>query len=247
MMLTGGYDRKINVYTVMRVCTMNQQLQLNNSLENIKPVEFCTSLVGHENDIRDISIVSPEKFDDTNSIFFCSCSQDTYIRIWNVTKLENNNLSTLANNVNALKTNSIYDEYKSKTSYVIKVPIHDKEKLTMNYECEYYNITLESVLSGHEDVVSSVTWGKIDQNFVILSSSLDFSVGIWVYDKKYNIWDKKYSLGEMIGNKHAFFYATFLNSYKEVLAYSYHGSLYYWKMNNEGKFEANPIIHGHFE
>ena len=247
MMLTGGYDRKINVYTVMRVCTMNQQLQLKNNLEKINPVEFCTSLVGHENDIRDISIVSSEKFDEVNSFFFCSCSQDSYIRIWNVTKLENNNLSTLANNVNALKTNSIYDEYKSKTSYVIKVPIHDKEKLTINNECEYYNITLDSVLSGHEDVVSSVTWGKIDQNFVILSSSLDFSVGIWVYDKKYNIWDKKYSLGEMIGNKHVFFYATFLNSYKEVLAYSYHGSLYYWKMNNEGKFEANPIIHGHFE
>ena len=35
----------------------------------------------------------------------------------------------LNNNVNTLKTNSIYDEYKSKTSYVIKVPIHDKEKI----------------------------------------------------------------------------------------------------------------------
>ena len=248
MMLTGGYDRKINIYSVMRVNTMNQQLQMNNNnLEKINPVEYCTSLIGHENDIRDISIVSSEKFDNVNSIFFCSCSQDSYIRVWNVTKLEKNDLSKLADNVNTLKTNSIYDEYKSKTSYVIKVPIHDKEKITINNEYEYYNITLDSVLSGHEDVVSSVMWGKIDENFVILSSSLDFSVGIWVYDKKYNIWDKKYSLGEMIGNKHAFFYATFLNSYKEVLAYSYHGSLYYWKMNNEGTFVANPIIHGHFE
>ena len=248
MMLTGGYDRKINIYIVMRVNTMNQQLQMNNNnLEKINPVEYCTSLIGHENDIRDISIVSSEKFDNVNSIFFCSCSQDSYIRVWNVTKLEKNDLSKLADNVNTLKTNSIYDEYKSKTSYVIKVPIHDKEKITINNEYEYYNITLDSVLSGHEDVVSSVKWGKIDENFVILSSSLDFSVGIWVYDKKYNIWDKKYSLGEMIGNKHAFFYATFLNSYKEVLAYSYHGSLYYWKMNNEGTFVANPIIHGHFE
>ena len=247
MMLTGGYDRKINVYTVMRIKTMNNQLQMNNNSEKINPVEFCTSLVGHENDIRDISIVSPEKFDDAKNIFFCSCSQDSYIRVWNVTKLEKNELSTLANNINASKTNSIYDEYKSKTSYVIKVPIHDKERLTPINDYDYYNITLDSVLSGHEDVVSSVTWGKIDQSFVILSSSLDFSVGIWVYDKKYNIWDKKYSLGEMIGNKHAFFNATFLSSYKEVLAYSYHGSLYYWKMNNEGKYETNPVVHGHFE
>ena len=248
MMLTGGYDKKINVYTIMRVKTMSQQLILNNNdLEKIKPVEFCTSLVGHENDIRDIAIVSPEKYDDAKSIFFCSCSQDSYIRVWNTTKLDKNDLSTLADNLNTSKTNSIYDEYKSKTSYVIKVPIHDKEDINLKNKYEYYNITLDSVLSGHEDVVSSVTWGKIDDNFVILSSSLDFSVGIWVFDKKYNIWDKKYSLGEMIGNKHAFFYATFLNSYKEVLAYSYHGSLYYWKMNNEDKFEAVPVVHGHFD
>ena len=243
MMLTGGYDKKINVYTVMRIKTMNQELQ-NRSMNSIKAVEFCTSLTGHENDIRDISIVSNELFDNVNSIFFCSCSQDTFIRVWNVTKLEKNELTDMANNINTLKSNSIYDEYKSKTSYVIKVPLHDSEKNLSKFE--YYNITLDSVLSGHEDVVSSVKWGQCDNNFIILSSSLDFSIGIWVFNKKYNIWDKKYSLGEMIGNKHAFFYATFLNSYKEVLAYSFHGSIYLWKMNENEQYEAKPVIHGHF-
>ena len=99
------------------------------------------------------------------------------------------------------------------------MPLHDSEKNLSKFE--YYNITLDSVLSGHEDVVSSVKWGQCDNNFIILSSSLDFSIGIWVFNKKYNIWDKKYSLGEMIGNKHAFFFFFFLNSYKEVLAYSF--------------------------
>ena len=243
MMLTGGYDKKINVYTVMRIKTMNQELQ-NRSMNSIKAVQFCTSLTGHENDIRDISIVSNELFDNVNNIFFCSCSQDTFIRVWNVTKLEKNELTDMANNINTLKSNSIYDEYKSKTSYVIKVPLHDSEKNLSKFE--YYNITLDSVLSGHEDSVSSVKWGQCDNNFIILSSSLDFSIGIWVFNKKYNIWDKKYSLGEMIGNKHAFFYATFLNSYKEVLAYSFHGSIYLWKMNENEQYEAKPVIHGHF-
>ena len=243
MMLTGGYDKKINVYIVMRIKTMNQELQ-NNNINSIKTVEFCTSLSGHENDIRDISIVSNDIFDNVNNIFFSSCSQDSFIRVWNVTKLEKNELSEMANNINELKSNSIYDEYKSKTSYVIKVPIHDTEKLLLKYE--YYNITLDSVLSGHEDVVSSIKWGQLDNNFMILSSSLDFSIGIWVFNKKYNLWDKKYSLGEMIGNKHAFFYATFLDSYKEVLAYSFHGSLYLWKMNEKEEYEAKPVIHGHF-
>ena len=73
----------------------------------------------------------------------------------------------MAKNVNTLKTNSIYDEYKSKTSYVIKVPFYNNEKNLSEYE--YYNITLDSVLSGHEDVVSSVQWGYIDNNYIILS------------------------------------------------------------------------------
>ena len=243
-MLTGGYDKKINVYSVMRINTMNHELQ-NKSIDSIKTVEFCTSLTGHENDIRDISIVSPEIFDNVNNIFFCSCSQDSFIRVWNINKLEKNELSEMANNINSMKSNSIYDEYKSKTSYVIKIPVYDTEKLLSKYE--YYNIILDSVLSGHEDAVSSVKWGQLDNNdFIILSSSLDFSIGIWVFNKKYNIWDKKYSLGEMIGNKHAFFYATFLNNYKEVLAYSFHGSLYFWKMNEQEKYEAMPVVHGHF-
>ena len=244
LMLTGGYDKKINVYSVMRINTMNHELQ-NKSIDSIKTVEFCTSLTGHENDIRDISIVSPEIFDNVNNIFFCSCSQDSFIRVWNINKLEKNELSEMANNINSMKSNSIYDEYKSKTSYVIKIPVYDTEKLLSKYE--YYNIILDSVLSGHEDAVSSVKWGQLDNNdFIILSSSLDFSIGIWVFNKKYNIWDKKYSLGEMIGNKHAFFYATFLNNYKEVLAYSFHGSLYFWKMNEQEKYEAMPVVHGHF-
>ena len=70
-------------------------------------------------------------------------------------------INTIVNNINASKINSIYDEYKSKSSYVIKMPIHDKEKLTPINDYDYYNITLDSVLTGHEDMVSSVTWGKM--------------------------------------------------------------------------------------
>ena len=57
-------------------------------------------------------------------------------------------INTIVNNINASKINSIYDEYKSKSSYVIKMPIHDKEKLTPINDYDYYNITLDSVLTG---------------------------------------------------------------------------------------------------
>ena len=248
LLLTGGYDRVINIHSIMRIKKLNLELQKKNlekeDYSKIKPVEYLVSLTGHENDIRDINCVCPETH-NSKSIFFCSSSQDNYIRIWNITKLEENSLNSIADKININKTNSIYDEYKSKTSYVIKV--EKDENNTNLIEYDYYNITLESILQGHEDSVSSIQWEKVDEeNYYILSSSFDYTVSIWVFDKKHNMWNKEYTLGEMIGNKHQFFYATFLDSYKNILAYSYNGAFYNWKMNNENQYESNLIIHGHF-
>lgn len=171
LLLTGGYDSVINVYTVMRIKEMNKRIQ--NKTE-FAPVNFKVSLTGHLNDIRGISAITPY-LDNTKDIYFASCSQDTYIRVWHVVKLSNNDMLNLAHNAKgSLQSLSVFDEYKSKTSYVIKTEKDD-----------YYNIILDSVLSGHEESVSSVKWGFIDEKPVILSSSFDFTVGIWKFDEKY--------------------------------------------------------------
>lgn len=238
LLLSGGYDSVVNVHTVMRIKKMNKEVI---EKKEVHPLEYKVSLTGHSNDIRDIAAISPITH-NSDMITFCSCSQDNYIRTWNVTKLKENEYSSMADKVNVNKTNSIFDEYKSKTSYVIKVETNIEKK-----EYEYYNITLDSVLSGHEDSVSSVKWEKINDTYAILSSSFDFTVAIWSFDKKHNIWNKEHTLGEMSGNRHAFFYATFLNDYKEVLAYAYNGALYLWKLDEkENQYKNQLITHGHF-
>lgn len=51
----------------------------------------------------------------------------------------------------------------------------------------------------------------------------------------------------MVGNKHAFFSAMFLDSFKSVIAYTYNGSFYYWKSKDgEKTYSSQPIVHGHF-
>ena len=51
----------------------------------------------------------------------------------------------------------------------------------------------------------------------------------------------------MVGNKHAFFYANFIENYNSILAYTYNGSFYLWRYNqNEKQYKSCPIIHGHF-
>jgi WD40 repeat protein len=156
LLLSGGYDSLIHVYLVKRVVDRQQLVEKNNL------IEFKVSLSGHANDIRDISAISPYT-DSSTEFYFATCSQDTYIRIWQVNKL-----STTHN-----PTNDVFEEYKSKTSYVISAAE------------EFYNITLDSVLSGHEEAVSSVRWGRINDHTVLLSSSFDFTVGVWSYDKRY--------------------------------------------------------------
>ena len=46
-----------------------------------------------------------------------------------------------------------------------------------------------------------------------------------------NLWDKEETIGEMSGNKHAFYFARFLKGFEYVLAYTYNGAFYLWKYN----------------
>jgi WD40 repeat protein len=201
LLLSGGYDSSVNVYTVNR---------------GSKEVQFKIALKGHLNDIRDISAICPQ-LDDTKSIQFVSSSQDTYIRLWHVSEMSSEDVKALTETLQ--QTNiTVFDEYKSKTSYVF----HTESE-------QYYNITLDSVLSGHEDSVSSVKWGYVDNELVLLSSSFDFTVGLWRYDNEYNIWNKDVTLGEMLGNKHSFYSALFVENYNSILAYTYNGAFYLWR------------------
>ena len=170
LLLTGGYDSLINVYTVMRVKEINHCIQQK---VEFSPVCFKISIQGHLNDIRDIAAISPF-VDSTDEFYFATCSQDTYIRVWRIVALNKGEIMSLAETINQKGSLSVFDEYKSKTSYVIKTE-HE----------EYYNIILDSVLSGHEESVSSVKWGRVDDKKVLLTSSFDFTVGIWRYDDKY--------------------------------------------------------------
>lgn len=141
--------------------------------KEFSPCSHKISMQGHVNNIREISAICP-KLDDTNELYFASSSQDTYIRIWHVVQLNSDEIKSMAETINQKGSLSIFDAYKSKTSYVIKT---DKD--------EYYNVILDSVLSGHEESVSSVKWGYLDSKPVLISSSFDFTVGIWKFDEKY--------------------------------------------------------------
>jgi elongator complex protein 2 len=57
----------------------------------------------------------------------------------------------------------------------------------------------------------------------------------------------------MVGNKHAFFSAIFIENYSSILAYTYNGAFYLWRTEpatdknySQILYKSHPVIHGHF-
>lgn len=170
LLLSGGYDNLINVHVIKRdlsyLCENN-----NENFDNVEIV-YKLSLQGHVNSIRDI-VALPHSMNKINKdLMFASCSQDSYIRLWHVAKITQEEIDFLVENIEKKGNTGIYEEYKTKMSYVIKTK-----------DQNYFNIVLDSVLSGHEESVSSVRWGVIENQNVLLSSSFDFTLSLWKFDE----------------------------------------------------------------
>ena len=60
----------------------------------------------------------------------------------------------------------------------------------------------------------------------LLSSSFDFTVCLWSADPATEAWAVKSTLGALVGNKHAYFGATFLEDIDQILAYTYGGAMH---------------------
>lgn len=151
------------------------------------------------------------------------------MRLWKIQPLEN-----ISDNMGGHED---VRQYESKTSYVLQ----DEG------ETKVYNITLESVMTQHQESVSSVRWGiRKDRDnqdinlqlkdFCLLTASFDFTVCVWKPDLETGIWSVESTLGAMSGNKHAYFDALFLEDDQKILAYTYHGAMHQWNKKTEGDF-----------
>lgn len=68
---------------------------------------------------------------------------------------------------------------------------------------------------------------------VLLSSSFDFTVALWKADEETEAWEIESTLGALVGNKHAYFGAIFLQNSKNILAYTYGGAMHQWERKED--------------
>ncbi|XP_069075718.1 elongator complex protein 2 isoform X2 [Pleurodeles waltl] len=191
-------------------------------------------LQGHEDWIRGVEWAICD-----GNLFLASCAQDCVIRIWKIyLKAERNPVNlNYSESVNSVKLKEKILFLKSK-----------------NAEAKYA-VTLETLLSGHEDSVYAVHWqpsfikdGKIHQPMCLLSASMDKTMILWAPDEESGVWLEQVRVGEVGGNTLGFYGCQFSPEGSMILAHTFNGALHLWRQNPSIKGEWTPavVISGHF-
>lgn len=121
-----------------------------------------------------------------------------------------------------------------------------------------YQISLESLLVGHEDWVYSVEWqpplispgegSEYFQPFSILSASMDKTMMIWKPEKTSGIWMNVVTVGELSHCALGFYGGHWSPRGDSILAHGYGGSFHFWVNFGADTDDWKPqrVPSGHF-
>ncbi|WOL06613.1 elongator complex protein 2 [Canna indica] len=202
-----------------------------------KFVHAC-ELKGHTDWIRSLDFSLPLCIDgEKESLFLVSSSQDRSIRIWKMAMCVSS-----ANSQVPYRKEGI-----GLTSYI--------EGPLFLAGSSSYQVSLESLLVGHEDWVYSVQWqpalfngSKAYQPMSILSASMDKTMMIWKPEKNTGIWVNMVTVGELSHSALGFYGGHWAPDGKSILAHGYGGSFHLWR--NTGvdceNWQPQNVPSGHF-
>lgn len=194
-------------------------------------------LKGHTDWIRSLDFSLPTHTNgEAASLQLVSSSQDKGIRIWKITLSD-----SLANGSR--------DEI-SLASY-IKGPLFAVGSSS-------YQVSLESLLIGHEDWVYSVEWHpplatfgdgiEFFQPQSILSASMDKTMMVWQPEKTTGIWMNVVTVGELSHCALGFYGGRWSPKGDAILAHGYGGSFHLWRNIGVDSEDWKPhkVPSGHF-
>ncbi|WCJ24465.1 Elongator complex protein 2 [Euphorbia peplus] len=230
----------ISNYIVLAMGGLDSKIHIYCGERTGKFIHAC-ELKAHTDWIRSLDFSLPVCMDGKDDrILLVSSSQDKGIRIWKMALR-----GSLANCTSMYKKEDI-----SLASY-IEGPVLVAGSST-------YQISLESLLIGHEDWVYSVEWqpplttsadrGTYHQPQSILSASMDKTMMIWQPEKKTGIWMNVVTVGELSHSALGFYGGHWSSDGKSIVAHGYGGSFHMWKnvgidMDN---WQPQKVPSGHF-
>ncbi|KAG6757723.1 hypothetical protein POTOM_038045 [Populus tomentosa] len=226
-------------HMVLAIGGLDNKIHLYCGERTGKFVHAC-DLKAHTDWIRSLDFSLPICNDEANSILLVSSSQDKGIRIWKMTLR-----GSLTNNQGTYRKEEI-----SLASYI--------EGPVLVAGSSSYQISLESLLIGHEDWVYSVEWQPPSMTSVeettyhqpqsILSASMDKTMMIWQPERKTGIWMNVVTVGELSHSALGFYGGHWSPDGNAILAHGYGGAFHLWK--NVGvdvdHWQPQKVPSGHF-
>ncbi|KAG4394889.1 hypothetical protein GLYMA_20G121000v4 [Glycine max] len=203
-----------------------------------KFVHAC-ELKGHTDWIRSLDFSLPISINgEVNNIFLVSSSQDKGIRIWKMALR-----SSMSNGHGIDRKGEI-----SLSSYI--------EGPVLVAGSSSFQVSLESLLIGHEDWVYSVMWqpplvapmeeDAYYQPQSILSASMDKTMMIWQPEKTSGVWMNVVTVGELSHCALGFYGGHWSPNGDSILAHGYGGSFHLWKNVGNDNWLPQKVPSGHF-
>ncbi|CAL5209984.1 unnamed protein product [Lathyrus oleraceus] len=203
-----------------------------------KFVRAC-ELKGHTDWIRSLDFSLPVSINGgVNNLFLVSSSQDKCIRIWK-----------MALRSSEPNGNGIYRKEETSLSSYIEGPV-------LVAGSSSFQISLESLLVGHEDWVYSVAWqpplvASMEgddwyQPQSILSASMDKTMMIWQPEKTSGVWMNVVTVGELSHCALGFYGGHWSPNGDSILAHGYGGSFHLWKNVGDDNWLTQKVPSGHF-
>ncbi|OIW12916.1 hypothetical protein TanjilG_15836 [Lupinus angustifolius] len=202
-----------------------------------KFVHAC-ELKGHTDWIRSLDFSLPICINgEANNIFLVSSSQDKGIRIWKMALC-----GSMSNGHGTYRKEEI-----SLSSYI--------EGPVLLAGSSSYQVSLESLLIGHEDWVYSVKWQPPLKSVIgdeyyqpqsILSASMDKTMMIWQPEKTSGVWMNVVTVGELSHCALGFYGGHWSPNGDSILAHGYGGSFHLWKNVGNDNWLPQKVPSGHF-
>lgn len=192
---------------------------------------------GHTDWIRSLDFSLPICTNgEADSILLVSSSQDKGIRVWKMAQRD-----------------SLADTHAKEISLASYI-----EGPVLFAGPSSYQISLESLIIGHEDWVYSVEWQPPSSSLTeelawhqplsILSASMDKTMMIWKPEKTTGIWINVVTVGELSHCALGFYGGHWSPDGDSILAHGYGGSFHLWRNVGTDKDNWKPqkVPSGHF-
>lgn len=230
-------DPRVHLYQ-LRLESIEKAKELPKEREELEVFIYRGSIAGHEDRVMSISTICLAD----GSVYLATGSRDCTIRVYSIRKTERGVLTSKH------KTNAFGLECGSPgISHV-------------SPDLPYYWITLESILTGHSEAITHISFMRKPHSKVspeepkshldglqIASCSGDYTVQISELDTKHDIWQSVARLGQIAGNRNSFMGLTISPDHNSILGYTVNGSPHLWvRADLDNDWQCVPGFTGHF-